>query len=122
MNEKLCYSVLSEFLDQIEKLHSLEKGSYRITFYVKLDLMICFSVILKDKSRLNLERNLLLSYLDNRDAKVFFIFDYKMYVKYYFKNNVNQFNQLNSIDKTVLVVDALNEVYVDQAVIPTQLL
>ncbi len=122
MNEKECYIVLREFLDQIEEQYFLEKGSYRITFYVKLDLMICFSVVLKDKSRLKLERNLLLSYLDNRDAKVFFIFDYKMYVKYYFKHNMNQFNQLNSIDKTVLVVDALNEIYLDQAVIPTQLL
>ena len=122
MNEKQCYNVLSEFLDQIEKQYSLEKGSYRITFYVKLDLMICFSVILKDKSRAKLDRNMLLTYLDNRDAKVFFSFDYNMYVKCYFKNNVNQFNQLNSIDKTVLVVEALNEIYLDQAVIPTQLL
>ncbi len=121
MNEKECYNVLNEFLDQIEKQYYLEKGSYRITFYPRQDVMVCFSIIAADKSRIRVESNVLLSYEDSRRPMVNHKFNYTNFLSFYF-SNLNDFYQLKAIDKVKILTEALNEIYLDQAVIPTQLL
>ncbi len=121
MNEKECYSVLSEFLDQIEKQYCLEKGSYRITFYPRQDVMVCFSIIAADKSRIRIENNILISYVHDRIPKVMFKFRHTDFLRIYFKN-INDFYKLDTTDKVEITGEALNEIYLDQAKIPMQLL
>ena len=122
MNEKECYSVLSEFLDQIENQYCLEKGSYRITFYQRQNVMICFSIIATDKSRIRIENNVFISFEDGRKTNVSYRFRYIDFAKYYFLKNFDQYLVLEASEKTHVLVEALNEIYLDQAVIPTQLL
>ena len=122
MNEKECYNVLNEFLDQIEKQYYLEKGSYRITFYPRQDVMICFSVIAADKSRIRVENNIFISFVDGRKPKVYSQFKYFKFTEQYFLKNLTQYNSLDASDMVQILTEALNEIYLDQAVIPTQLL
>lgn len=122
MSEKECYSVLSVFLDQIEKQYCLEKGSYRITFYPRQDVMVCFSVIAADKSRIRIENNVLVSFTEYRKAKFNSQFKYVKFTEQYFLKNLTQYNSLDASDKVQILTEALNEIYLDQAVVPTQLL
>ena len=122
MNEKECYNILSEFLDQIEKLYGLEKGSYRITFYSRQDVMVCFSITAADKSRIRIEDNIFISFVDGRKPKFNSQFKYFKFTEQYFLKNVTQYNSLDASDKVQILTEALNEIYLDQAVIPTQLL
>lgn len=122
MNEKECYNTISEFLDQIEKQYGLEKGSYRITFYARQDVMVCFSVIAADKSRIRIDNNVLISFSEELQTTVNYRFRYRDFMFSYLNKNLKEFDQLSNADRTLFVMETLNEVYIDQAVIPTQLL
>ncbi len=122
MNEKECYNVLSEFLDQIEKQYFLENGSYRITFYTRENTSICFSVIAAGKSRIRIENNVLISFLEELQTTVNYRFRYRDFMFNYLNKNLKEFDQLSTTDRTLFIMETLNEVYIDQAVIPTQLL
>lgn len=122
MNEKLCYSVLSEVLDQIEKQYFLEKGSYRIAFYIRESTMICFSIIAADKSRIRIENNVLISFVNLRTTIINYNFRYADFMQAYFNKNLDEFNSLKINDRIRLTVETINEVYIDLAIIPTQLL
>ena len=122
MNEKQCYIVLSEFLDQIEKQYCLEKGSYRITFYVISELIICFSVIAHDKKKIKVGSNILISFISEGNIAVSYGFKYRDFISSYLDKNLKEFDQLSSFERAQFITETLNEIYMDQAVIPTQLL
>ena len=93
-----------------------------ITFYTRENTSICFSVIAAGKSRIRIENNVLISFLEELQTTVNYRFRYRDFMFNYLNKNLKEFDQLSTTDRTLFIMETLNEVYIDQAVIPTQLL
>ncbi len=122
MNEKQCFRLLNELIGQIEKQYYLETGSYRITFYTRQDVMICFSIYDSNKSRIRLKNNVLVLYINQRTTQVNYKFKYADFIEAYFDKKTDEFDNLKIKDQVRLAVEILNEIYLDQAVLSTRLL
>ncbi len=121
MNKKQCFSTLIFFLNELETTYSLERGTYRLNFHSKPDNTVCYSIVAVSKNKIKINNNIFV-YFNKRNLISTFDFSVNHFLKVYFEDRLDQFFVLNKSQKINSLVDALNEVYIDQAVIPTKLL
>ncbi len=121
MNKKKCYATLVLFLKQLESTYCLNNGAYRLNFYSKLDNTICYSIITSSKNKIEIDNNIFILF-SNRQLISNFDFSVDHFLKTYFEDRLAQFFNLDKSQKIDTLVEVLNDVYIDQAVIPTQLL
>lgn len=122
MNKKRCFQILSEFLEQVEAKYKLRKGDYRLSFYAKPNISVCFTVITLDKVKLKTEADIFLYAKNSKKVSSAFDFKINQFLFLYFEDNLSHYNTLKISQQIKISADALNDVYLDQAVIPIQLL
>lgn len=124
MNKKKCFLILSEFLGQVEDKYKLQKGDYRISFYVKANTTtVCYSIINATKVPINVSCCTFLYTKNNRVVISNYDFKIHEFVLFYFEGNLlNKYNTLKISQQIKALTGALNDVYLDQAIIPIQLL
>ncbi len=122
MNKKQCFQILSEFLEQLEAKYKLRKGDYRLSFYVKPNISVCFTVITLDKVKLKTEADIFLYVRNSKKVSSAFDFKINQFLLLYFEDDLNHYNALKLSQQIKILADALNDVYLDQATIPIQLL
>ncbi len=122
MNKKICFQILSEFLEQVEHKYKLQRGSYLISFYVKPNMSICFTIICEDKNRLKTEVDVFLYINNSNGLSCNFKFKINQFLVFYFDDNIDEYNNLKASKQIELLSRALNDVYLRLATIPIQLL
>lgn len=122
MNKKQCFLILSEFLVQVEDKYKLRRGEYRMRFYVNPNMTVCFSIICLDKVKLKTEADVFLYIKHSRIITSNFDFKINQFLLFYIDSNLNKYTTLKISEQIKTLADALNEIYLDQAIIPIQLL
>ena len=116
------YLIMGQFLIDISDRHNLELGSYRLTFYTDDDMSISFSIVLKNKERLKLENNKLIRLNKYNIIEVGFDFDMESFCYGNFGVTFEEYITYAPKEKLIIMAEALNNVYLSIAKIPTNLL
>ena len=113
---------MTQFLKRVEEANDLASGLYLLSFFADNEMGISFSVILKNKKRLQLVNNKLMWLNRYNVFEIRFKFDIKSFCYSNFGVTFDEYIVYAPKEKLKLFAEALNNVYLYSAKIPTNLL